>query len=502
MKRLRYLLFGFGAAVLLAACSGAGGTYTLGGTVSGLRGTLVLENGSSAVTVTENGPFAFPEKLPDGSCYQVRVKTPPLFERCAVTNGEDVINGADVSDVTVTCTDKDWMDPMELEPTLAGDAARVQAAFAGDVPMVAWEEGGSVYLSTLSFGGWSLPSRVNAVSAAYPALAGNPEGRAVLAWSEVDGGVRRVFALSWYRESWSGPEAVSTAGRGVAGEPRLSLSASDRAALAWIEDDGANYRTAVALFDGHTWTAPYYASPAGANASNPAVAINNSGDVLVAWNESGKVYAALRIGGVWGSPTALYTGSNAYAPQAFLDDTGRAYVAWEIWPLGPGGSEIALARYDPPGGMWEIHINFEYGSQPALAGDSSSGALALFWLDSGALLARVYEDGDWQDAETLSPAGSGPGRAGPAMDAAGNLVVAWQQEDSSGHRQAYAAFRQYGSWIKPEGQDDFLSFSGRDVRSPALFGNPAAAIGEGRALLAWSQDDGSGSDRSSANLYW
>ncbi|XOB98932.1 hypothetical protein ACMC9I_02250 [Deinococcota bacterium DY0809b] len=502
MKRLRYLLLGLGAVVLLTACGGAGGTHTLGGTVSGLRGTLVLDNGSSTVTVTENGPFAFPEKLPDGSYYRVRVKTPPRFECCSVTNGEGVVNGADVSDVAVACTDKDWMGPMELEPTLAGGAARVRAAFADDVPMVAWEEGGSVYLSALSFGGWSLPARVNVGSAAYPALAGNPEGRAVLAWSEVDGGVRRIFALSWYRESWSGPEAVSTAGRAVVGEPRLSSSASDRAALAWIEDDGANYRAAVALFDGHTWTAPYYASPAGANASNPAVAVNNSGDVLAAWNEAGKVYAALRTGGVWGSPTALYTGSHAGAPQAFVDDTGRAYVAWEVQPPGPGSPELSLARYDPQGGTWTTQTNFAYGASPTLTGDAAGGRLALFWLEGGALWVRVYEDGDWQDAETLSPSGSSPGRASAAMDASGNVAVTWQQEDSGGVRQVYAAFRQYGGWIKPEGRDGFLSFPGRDVRSPALFGNPAAAIGEGRALVAWSQDDGSGSDHSSANLYW
>jgi len=81
--------------VSLAACGGSGGTHTLGGAVSGLRGTLVLENGSDTVTVTENGPFAFPEKLPDGRYYRVRVKTPPRFERCTVANGEGTVRGAD-----------------------------------------------------------------------------------------------------------------------------------------------------------------------------------------------------------------------------------------------------------------------------------------------------------------------------------------------------------------------------------------------------------------------
>jgi len=159
MKRAGLL----GAALLLAllsACGGpkAAGPYALGGTVSGLRGTLLLENDSQTVTVTQNGPFAFPEKLTGRRYYRVRVKTHPLFQYCQVTNGEGVVQGADVSDVAVTCADKGWMGPMELEPTLAGDAARVRAAYADDVPMVAWEEHSSVYLSTLTFGGWSLPT--------------------------------------------------------------------------------------------------------------------------------------------------------------------------------------------------------------------------------------------------------------------------------------------------------------------------------------------------------
>jgi len=233
------------------------------------------------------------------------------------------------------------------------------------------------------------------------------------------------------------------------------------------------------------------------------VAVNNSGDVLAAWKEGSRVYAALRTGGVWGAPSELYTGGlNTSMPQAFLDDTGRAYVAWDIQPPGPGNPELALARYDPQGGTWTTQTNFAYGYSPVLAGDARSGRLAFFWLKDGALWVRVYEDGAWQDAEALSPAGSNPGPASAAMDGSGNLVVAWQQVDASGHRQVYAAFRQYGGWIKPEGRDDFLSFAGRDVRSPGLFGNPAAALGEGRALVAWSQDDGSGRDRSSANLYW
>ncbi len=43
--------------------------YTVGGTVSGLSGTLVLENnGSDALTINANGTFTFPNALPPRKC--------------------------------------------------------------------------------------------------------------------------------------------------------------------------------------------------------------------------------------------------------------------------------------------------------------------------------------------------------------------------------------------------------------------------------------------------
>ena len=42
-------------------------TYSVGGTVSGLSGTVVLQdNGGDDLSVTANGPFTFATKLADG----------------------------------------------------------------------------------------------------------------------------------------------------------------------------------------------------------------------------------------------------------------------------------------------------------------------------------------------------------------------------------------------------------------------------------------------------
>lgn len=83
----------------------ANGAYTVGGTVSGLAGTLVLQNnGGSNLNVTANGSFAFPGTLATGATYAVTVLTNPTGQTCTVTNGTGTIGTANVTNVTVTCT--------------------------------------------------------------------------------------------------------------------------------------------------------------------------------------------------------------------------------------------------------------------------------------------------------------------------------------------------------------------------------------------------------------
>ena len=104
----------FGAA--LSACGGGGGssssppapTYTIGGTAAGLSGTgLVLQNsGGNNLTVTANGAFTFSTGLATGAAYAVTVQTQPSSptQTCVVANGSGSVSGANVANVTVTCT--------------------------------------------------------------------------------------------------------------------------------------------------------------------------------------------------------------------------------------------------------------------------------------------------------------------------------------------------------------------------------------------------------------
>lgn len=83
-------------------------TYTVGGTVSGLKGTgLVLQNeDDDDLPVNATGTFAFLKQVASGKPYSVKVKTQPSAPEqiCEVTSKSGTVTNANVTDVAVTCT--------------------------------------------------------------------------------------------------------------------------------------------------------------------------------------------------------------------------------------------------------------------------------------------------------------------------------------------------------------------------------------------------------------
>lgn len=100
-------------------------SFTIGGTVSGLAGTLVLQNddgadgGVDSLTVNANGAFAFPTPYLSGAFYHVTVKTQPgsPSQTCSFSGGSGdagpdggatsatgQVANANVTSIAITCT--------------------------------------------------------------------------------------------------------------------------------------------------------------------------------------------------------------------------------------------------------------------------------------------------------------------------------------------------------------------------------------------------------------
>jgi hypothetical protein len=115
------------------ACTAA--TFSVGGSVSGLSGTLVLAinaggAGGTPLTLATNGSFAFSQLVASGLNYAVSVQSQPAGQGCSVSNASGVIGSANVTDISVTCTNAPPAPSITASPG-NGQAALAWAAVPG-----------------------------------------------------------------------------------------------------------------------------------------------------------------------------------------------------------------------------------------------------------------------------------------------------------------------------------------------------------------------------------
>lgn len=83
------------------------GTFSVGGSVSGLAGSgLVLRNnGSDDLSIASNGSFTFATELPSGTAFDVTVVTQPTrpSQTCTVADAAGTIGSGDVRTVKISC---------------------------------------------------------------------------------------------------------------------------------------------------------------------------------------------------------------------------------------------------------------------------------------------------------------------------------------------------------------------------------------------------------------
>lgn len=80
--------------------------YAVSGLVSGLSGTVILQNnGAEDLAMEEDGEFEFDTLLNDGDAYEVSVLEHPSGQTCSIAGGVGEISGGDVNDVQVTCSE-------------------------------------------------------------------------------------------------------------------------------------------------------------------------------------------------------------------------------------------------------------------------------------------------------------------------------------------------------------------------------------------------------------
>jgi hypothetical protein len=90
----------------VVSCGGGGSsstpTYTVGGTVAGSTGSVVLQlNGANNTSMAAPGTFAFGAQLANGATYNVTVIA--ANQTCTVANGAGTMGASNITNVAITC---------------------------------------------------------------------------------------------------------------------------------------------------------------------------------------------------------------------------------------------------------------------------------------------------------------------------------------------------------------------------------------------------------------
>jgi len=153
------------ATALLVACGGNSADATIGGSVSGLntgQSLVLADNGTSNLTVTANGNFAFSATLPTGATYDVTVVTQPAGQTCTVANSSGTVDAINnVTNIAVTC-----VVSASIAGTVSGLAAGTSVTLSN----------GSVLLPIASNGAFAFPGVLTAGSAYAVTIAVQPAG--------------------------------------------------------------------------------------------------------------------------------------------------------------------------------------------------------------------------------------------------------------------------------------------------------------------------------------
>ncbi|MEO8801978.1 MAG: Ig-like domain-containing protein [Rudaea sp.] len=129
-------------------------TYTIGGSISGLTGSVQLKLDGTSPTSTQsqtfsaNGSFTFSTALTSGSNWSVSVATQPTGQTCVVANGTGTNLLANVTTVTVACTTNTYT----IGGSISGLTGSVQLKLDGTSPtstqLQAFSANGSFTFST------------------------------------------------------------------------------------------------------------------------------------------------------------------------------------------------------------------------------------------------------------------------------------------------------------------------------------------------------------------
>ncbi|RJF96460.1 hypothetical protein D3870_21820 [Noviherbaspirillum cavernae] len=310
----------------------------------------------------------------------------------------------------------------------------------------------SIWANRYSAGsGWGSAQLIesdNASDAYDPRIAFDAAGNALVVWTQSDGTRFNVWANRYtVGTGWGAAQLIETDNAGDALFPRIAIDGSGNALAVWQQSDGAQIDIRANRYTvGAGWgTAQLIETGNAGDARLPQIAFDASGNALAVWTQSdGTRYSIwsnrYTAGSGWGTPQLVETDNadHAFDPQIAIDAGGNALA---VWTQSDGTRVNVWANRYTTGKGWGTAqlLETENGgdaSNPQIAFDAAGNALAVWTQDDGTRNniwgSRYATATGWRTARPIqSRKDEHAGLTQIAIDASGNALAVWQQNDGT-----------------------------------------------------------------------
>ncbi len=350
----------------------------------------------------------------------------------------------------------------------------------------------------------------NSQDAKNPQTAMNVAGHGLVVWEQSDGLNSQIYKVEFVNGAWTKTMLtahISPEG-GNAYFPRVAINDNGDAVIVWVQYDGANYRIYMSERKNWIWTHPLNLSdsisPAGTDANYPRVVMDNEGDAVIVWQQSdgtvSQVFKCERINGIWMRPSTPIVnispdGQDAYYPVVAMDETGDAVIAWEQFD----GANWQIFKSERRNGIWanplslgdNISPNSEDAHHPQVVMNASGGAIITWEQNDGyrcQIFISMLTDGEWKHpadlTDNISPDAGNAYYPQAAMNDSGNAVITWEQELDDGIVRIYKSELRNKIWTYPSNILDSISLASTSAWLPQV-----AMDNQGNSIIVWYQYD-------------
>lgn len=497
--------------------------FTVGGTMTGLNGTLVLQNnGGADLAVTANGAFTFTGTVVNGGSYAVTVLTQPGNppQVCSVSNGSGVVSGANVGNVAVACSE--FLSVISSTPANAAGAiprdSDITIRFSANLDPATVTTGNVTLETPLANQPVTLVTADNQITI-RPAGKLLPLTRYTITITPaVQGATGQRLAAIVTRSfttrdgQWSAPRMIQSVDT-LGAAPDIAVDAQGNGIAIWTQlapfvvgQPAVSRLAGNRYVAGTGWGTATIVSPDSSGVSAGEVGVDALGNATVVWvgtEASQRLVMTARYSTTagWGPELLLGVNTVPYPPHVAVASTGSAVAVWEE-ETGPDTRSTWARRYEAGAGWGVAQVLASTGAapragwsppamNPVVAIDQDGAAMTAFiQFANGSLLepnlwTRYFDGTSWGATEELELEPGSVQPASLAFDGLGRVFAAWTQTGGAGINLPWSI---WANLYRPGQGWELSQLIEQHAIAPG--GNPSiVADGDGNALVAWQHID-------------